>query len=169
MAKILTFKQLAKEVAKLKKEGKKIGYCNGNYDLLHSGHVKHFESAKKMCDVLVVSVASDAFVKKWKGKGRPVFSEQLRAYMVGQLKSVDFVTINTHPNGSGIQYFDTLKPHYYIRGPDYINNKMKEYLAEKRRAIKAGCLVRLTKDTKLSTRDIVRAIKEDRTYEIKSL
>jgi len=169
MAKILNFKQLVKEVVKLKKEGKKIGYCNGNYDMLHPGHAKHFESAKKMCDVLVVSVASDAFVRKWKGKGRPVFSEKLRAYMVSQLESVDLVTINTHPKGSGIKFFNLLKPNYYIRGPDYIKSQIKEYLREKGRAIKAGCLVRFTKDTKLSTRDIIQAIKEDRTYEIEFL
>lgn len=169
MTKIRTLEKLIREVAKCKKEGKKIGYCNGNYDLLHPGHAKHFESAKKLCDVLVVSVASDVFVKKWKGAGRPVFSENLRAYMVSQLEPVDFVTINTHPNGSGLKFFNLLKPHYYIRGPDYINSRIKEFLKEKGLAIKAGCIVRYTKDTKLSTRDIIQAIKGDRTYEIKSL
>lgn len=169
MAKILTLEKLIKEVAKCKKEGKKIGYCNGNYDLLHPGHAKHFESAKKLCDVLVVSVASDTFVKKWKGRGRPVFSEKLRAYMVSQLKPVDFVAINIHPNGSGIKFFNLLKPHYYIRGPDYINSRDKTFLKEKKLATRAGCTVRYTKDTKLSTGDIIQAVKEDQAYEIKSL
>lgn len=167
MGKFLSFRKLVKEIKELKKEGKKIGYCNGNYDMLHAGHAKHFESAKKLCDVLVVSVASDAFVKKWKSKGRPVFSEKLRTYMVSQLESIDFVTINIHSNGSGIKFFNLLKPHFYIRGPDYINSKDKEYLKEKALAIKAGCAVKFTRDTKLSTREIIKSIKEDKTYRIK--
>ena len=169
MNKILSFKLLVQEIKKLKKKDKKIGYCNGNYDLLHPGHAKHFESAKKLCDVLVVSVASDAFVKKWKDKSRPVFSEKLRAYMVSQLEPVDFVTINTHHNGSGIKFFNLLKPDYYIRGPDYINSRAKQYLKEKALAIKAGCAVRYTKDLKLSAREIIKSIKENKTYRIKSI
>src|SRR3989344_4153009 len=76
---------------KFRSKGKKIGLCTGSFDLLHPGHITHLVSAKKMCDVLVVAIAEDDYTSKYKeGKGRPIFPHNLRAFMVGNLKPVDF-------------------------------------------------------------------------------
>ena len=90
---------LKKKIDALKKAGKRIGLCDGNYDLLHPGHVLHFESAKKMCDVLVVSIARDERMRERKGKGRPVFTERWRGDMGNQVKGGGFVMINARKKG----------------------------------------------------------------------
>ena len=58
---ILSIDQAAKLIRKLRLEGKTVGLCHGGFDLLHPGHVKHFESAKKKCDILFVSITSDTY------------------------------------------------------------------------------------------------------------
>ena len=167
MGKVVSISKLAKIIENYRKQGKRIGFCNGNYDLLHPGHVMHFESAKKLCDVLVVAVADDKSVRKQKGPGRPIFNEDLRAYMVSQLSSVDFAIFNRHNKQSNVsKIINLIKPKYYIRGPDYINSKSGSFLNEKRDAIKAGCLIRYTKDKKFASRDIIKSIKEGKVYTV---
>ncbi|MCG4715611.1 adenylyltransferase/cytidyltransferase family protein, partial [Faecalibacillus intestinalis] len=68
----------------------KIGFCCGAYDLLHPGHMKHLEQAKKICDVLIVAVTCDKYVKERKGNGRPIYNEKQRVFNVSGLKSVDY-------------------------------------------------------------------------------
>lgn len=154
--------ELKKKIDTLKKAGKKIGFCDGNYDLLHPGHVLHFESAKKMCDVLVVSIARDKRMRERKGKGRPVFTQRWRAYMVDRLKAVDFVIIN--PTNNGIMFLELLKPQFYIRGPDYRTYSSPTFNEEKRVAHAVGAKVRFTRDVKFATRDLMQAIKDEKTY-----
>jgi cytidyltransferase-like protein len=71
--KIKSLQELSTILAGLKKQGKKISQCHGCFDLVHIGHIKHFESAKKIADVLVVTLTPDRFVNK--GPGRPAFPE----------------------------------------------------------------------------------------------
>ena len=73
MRKIVSIEFLKKTVVKLKKNKKKVVLCHGVFDLLHLGHIRHFEEAKKLGDYLIVSVTPNKFVEK--GPGRPVFSE----------------------------------------------------------------------------------------------
>ena len=77
--KILKVKDLAEKIKELKSKNKKIVLCHGCFDLMHPGHIKHFQAAKKMGDVLVVTVTPDKFVDK--GEDRPVFNEKLVCYM----------------------------------------------------------------------------------------
>ena len=74
--KIITIEDLKKIILKLKKKRKKIVLCHGVFDLLHVGHINHFQESKKYGDILVVSVTSDSFVNK--GPNRPAFNEQNR-------------------------------------------------------------------------------------------
>ena len=62
--KIISLESAAILVSQAKVQGKKVGLCHGGFDLLHPGHIIHFESAKRLCDVLMVSVTSDKFVGK---------------------------------------------------------------------------------------------------------
>ena len=91
-AKIQVLTELLSVCETLRAEGKKIVHCHGVFDLLHIGHIKHFEAAKKMGDLLVVTLTADKYVNK--GRGRPAFSENLRAEAVAALAAVDYVAIN---------------------------------------------------------------------------
>jgi rfaE bifunctional protein nucleotidyltransferase chain/domain len=87
------------------------------FDLLHPGHIKHFQAAKAFGDILVVSLTEDKYVNK--GPGRPVFDENLRAETISAMSVVDYVTINRHP--TAITAIEIIKPDFYIKGQDYKN------------------------------------------------
>ena len=81
--KIKTLAELEDICRTLRAEGKRIVQCHGVFDLMHPGHVRHFEAARAQGDVLVVTVTPDRFVNK--GPGRPVFNERLRSESVAAL------------------------------------------------------------------------------------
>jgi len=113
--KIKSLEELTELLSSLSAGGKKIVLCHGVFDLLHVGHIRHFEQAKKLGDVLVVTVTPDKFVNK--GPHRPAFSEELRAESIAALDCVDFVAVNNAP--TAIETIPLLKPHFYVKGPDY--------------------------------------------------
>ncbi len=113
--KILSLNDLAKSIAALKQEGKRVAHCHGCFDLLHIGHMKHFESAAREADVLVVTLTPDRYVNK--GPGRPVFNERLRLESIAALEAVDFVALNDWP--TAVETINLLKPDLYVKGPDY--------------------------------------------------
>ncbi len=117
--KIVPLAQLGEISAKLKAEGKKIVHCHGVFDLLHPGHFKHFESAKKFGDILVVTITEDKFVNK--GPGRPIFNELLRAETLAAIEVIDYVAINHHK--LAIAALEVIKPDFYVKGQDYKNDK----------------------------------------------
>ena len=113
--KIKKLEELAIIIADLKQKDKKIVHCHGVFDLLHIGHIKHFEEAKTFGDVLVVSITPDQFVNK--GPGRPAFSTSLRLESLSALESVDYVVANKWPTAEEI--IKILQPNIYCKGPDY--------------------------------------------------
>lgn len=112
---IKTLGDLAATVEGLKKQGKTLVQCHGVFDLLHPGHIRHFEAAKAQGDVLVVTVTPDRFVNK--GPHRPVFPEMLRAEAINALGCVDYVAINEFP--AAVEAIKRLKPDVYAKGGDY--------------------------------------------------
>jgi len=94
---------------------RKIVHCHGVFDVLHAGHLAYFQSAKKFGDMLVVTVTADEFVNK--GPGRPHFNGKIRAEMLAALELVDYVAISHFP--TAVQSIQTLRPHFYVKGPDY--------------------------------------------------
>lgn len=156
-SKIITFSEAQKQIEEAKALGKKVGLCHGGFDLLHPGHIKHFESAKKLCDILIVAVSADYFVAGRKGSGRPVYTEKLRAYMIASLEFVDYVFISDFK--SGVNIIAALKPSCYIKGPDYIN-KITPGITAEREAIKSvGGEIKYTTDPPMSTTKIIDYIK----------
>ena len=101
--------------ASLKAKGKKIVHCHGVFDLLHVGHIKHFNEAKTFGDILVVSITPDEFVHK--GPGRPAFSTTLRLEALSALDSIDYVVANKWPTAEEI--IKIIQPDFYCKGPDY--------------------------------------------------
>ena len=93
--KIVSIDELGAIADKCKKENKKIVHAHGVFDLLHIGHINHFQHAKKFGDVLFVTVTPDKFVNR--GPHRPIFNEQLRAEAIAAISSVDYVTIFAEP------------------------------------------------------------------------
>ncbi|MCL2473415.1 MAG: bifunctional heptose 7-phosphate kinase/heptose 1-phosphate adenyltransferase [Alphaproteobacteria bacterium] len=91
--KILSLPEAKKAVSNLQVQGKRIGFTNGCFDLLHIGHLNSFITAKKECDILVVGINSDESVKRYKGDKRPIQDENTRASIVAALQFVDFVII----------------------------------------------------------------------------
>ena len=157
--KILSFEDSIKKIKELKAQGKKVGLCHGGFDLLHPGHVKHFESAKKLCDVLFVSITSDRFVESRKGSGRPVFPDKLRAYMAAGIIFVDYVVVTDF--AKAIEILKSLKPSYYIKGPDFIHKTTPGITAEREAIKEAGGEMRYTDDPALSTTKIIDYIKNE--------
>lgn len=117
--KIKTLSELLKIIPKLKAKKKTIVHCHGVFDLLHPGHIRHFEAAKKRGDVLIVTITKDEFVNR--GPGRPVFNERLRAESIAALEVVDFVAINEWP--TAVNTIKLVKPHIYVKGHDYADKE----------------------------------------------
>ena len=97
--------------------GRTVVQAHGTFDLLHLGHVRHLEAARKLGDVLVVTVTADRFVNK--GPGRPVFNAELRAEMLATLEYVDWVAINDAADA--VSAIEHIRPSIYIKGQDYQN------------------------------------------------
>ena len=108
------------ELEKLTKKlhNKNFSLCSGVFDILHLGHIKYFKEAKKLSDYLVVSVTDDAHVKK--GPNRPLFNINKRVEALSELSSIDYLIINK--NQTTINLIKSLKPKFYVKGPDYKKN-----------------------------------------------
>lgn len=113
--KIIPFSEAHAFFAKLRKAGKKIVQCHGTFDLLHPGHVIHFEEAKRLGDVLVVSVTDAKHVNK--GPGRPCFNDELRLKSIAALECVDFVVLIPYP--AAVEAIECVRPHFYCKGKEY--------------------------------------------------
>lgn len=114
-SKIKTLKDAKKIFSELRKQGKKIIQCHGVFDLLHPGHIRHFQDAKSKGHILVVSVTSDRYVNK--GPGRPVFNQQLRMESIEALDVVDYVILSD--SCDAIEMIQVIKPDFYVKGQEY--------------------------------------------------
>ena len=100
---------------KLKSNGKKIGLCHGVFDIIHTGHIDHFEEVKKKCDYLFVTITEDKYVNK--GPNRPVNNHFFRAKILKSLKQVDYVCVNYSEDA--VKSILEIKPDFYFKGKDY--------------------------------------------------
>ncbi len=119
--------KLAKLSQKARKSGKTVVHCHGCFDLLHPGHVKYFEEAGKMGDLLIVTLTPDRFVDK--GPNRPVFPEEVRIEMIAALEAVDYVALNRWP--TAVETLRLIKPTCYVKGEEFekradITGKLQE-------------------------------------------
>jgi len=120
--KIKPLKALKKEIGRFKKSGKIIVFTNGCFDVLHYGHVKYLEEAKKTGDVLIVAVNSDSSVKRIKGSKRPLVQALDRARLIAALESVDLVTIFTQD--TPLETIREVKPDVLIKGADWDKSRI---------------------------------------------
>lgn len=152
---LLDREKLGEIVEELKKQGKTIVFTNGCFDILHVGHLKYLNEAKRQGDILIVGVNSDSSVKKLKGETRPINNQFDRAEILGGLKAVDFTTI--FEEQTPIETLEVIKPNIHIKGGDY----KKEDLPETKIVEKNGGEVRILSfvDGK-STTNIINKIKK---------
>jgi len=115
--KIHTLEDLAAIVAQQRQAGRRVVLCHGTFDLMHTGHIRHLQSARQLGDVLVVTLTGDDFVRK--GPGRPVFGEDLRAESLAALACVDHVAINQAE--TALNVIQSLAPSLYVKGSDYVD------------------------------------------------
>jgi rfaE bifunctional protein nucleotidyltransferase chain/domain len=101
--------------------GRNVVWTNGCFDLLHVGHVRSFQDAKALGDILIVGVNSDASVRALKGASRPVVCEDDRAEIVAALEAVDYVTIFPDLEPSAV--LAKLRPDIHCKGADYADGK----------------------------------------------
>ncbi len=116
-AKVMPLEELAHVVEGWKRQGLKVGFTNGCFDILHRGHVAYLAQARSWCDRLVVALNTDASVRRLKGEGRPINDLDSRAVVIGGLGSVDRVTSFDDP--TPITLIERLRPDVLIKGADY--------------------------------------------------
>ena len=110
------FSQELEEFLRKNKE-KKIVFTNGCFDIIHKGHVAYLVEAKKLGDLLVIGLNSDASVKRLKGPERPINNELDRQYVMSQLKPVDFVEIFTED--TPLNLILKIMPKILVKGGDW--------------------------------------------------
>lgn len=103
--------------SRLKKEGKRVVFTNGCFDILHVGHVKYLQEAKSYGDILIVGLNSDSSVRKLKGPSRPVNTEADRAYILAALESVDYVVLFSEETPHDL--IKNIAPDILVKGGDY--------------------------------------------------
>jgi D-beta-D-heptose 7-phosphate kinase/D-beta-D-heptose 1-phosphate adenosyltransferase len=115
--KIRNLNSLKKTIISLRNKGKKIVFTNGCFDILHYGHVRYLEDAKRKGDILIVAVNSDTSVRRIKGNKRPIVNEEDRLSLVAALESVDYVTI--FEEDTPLKVIKALRPDVLIKGADW--------------------------------------------------
>lgn len=121
---LLTVEEMRKEIVKLQKDGKRVVFTNGVFDILHIGHLTYLEEAGNLGDILVVGVNSDASVKVNKGDKRPINSQKNRAYVLLGTKFVDYAVIFDEKTPEKL--LDILKPDVHVKGGDYKKEDLPE-------------------------------------------
>ena len=143
--KILSLERLAEQVTQHRELGQKVVMCHGVFDLLHIGHIRHFEQARGFGDVLVVTLTPDQFVKK--GNNRPAFTGTLRTEAVAALDVVDYVAINKWP--TAMETLRLVRPDVYCKGSEYRQRQVdaeSNMLPELATAEELGVKVEFTDD-----------------------
>ncbi|MEK6567742.1 MAG: D-glycero-beta-D-manno-heptose 1-phosphate adenylyltransferase [Candidatus Omnitrophota bacterium] len=115
--KIKTKKELKDIISSLKKQGKRIVFTNGCFDILHYGHIKYLQDAKGLADVLVLGLNSDFSVKKIKGPARPINKQLDRARVLSALSCVDYLTIFSEDTPLGL--IRLIQPDVLVKGGDW--------------------------------------------------
>jgi rfaE bifunctional protein nucleotidyltransferase chain/domain len=117
LEKLKTPQELAAIRNELGRQGRKLVFTNGVFDLLHVGHVRYLREARKLGDALLVAVNGDASVRALKGPTRPINGEMDRAEVLAALESVSYVTIFTGTRVT--ELIGIIKPQVYTKGGDY--------------------------------------------------
>jgi D-beta-D-heptose 7-phosphate kinase/D-beta-D-heptose 1-phosphate adenosyltransferase len=117
LSKIVTWTQAMEQAAKWRALGRRVGFTNGCFDLIHPGHVSLLAQARASCQHLVVGLNTDASVKRLKGPSRPIQDETARAMVMASMQSVDLVVL--FDEDTPLELITALKPDVLVKGADY--------------------------------------------------
>ena len=123
-SRVLDRNRLIARVAIARRQGARIVFANGCFDILHVGHVRYLEAARMLGDLLVVGVNSDEQVRAQKGEGRPFVPERERAEVIAALRAVDWVTIFPEPTVEALLL--AIRPDIHAKGTDYTEETVPE-------------------------------------------
>ena len=155
MGKILGREALARAVRGERAAGHRIALANGIFDLLHVGHVRYLQAARKEADRLVVAVNGDASARALKGPGRPLVPEAERCEVLAALECVDYVILFSE--ATAVDLILSLAPVVHCKGTDY----SPETVPERDAVIRSGGRVAIVGDPKdHATGDLIRSVLE---------
>jgi rfaE bifunctional protein nucleotidyltransferase chain/domain len=152
--KIKSIQEIAAIARSYRETGRVVVQAHGAFDLIHLGHVRHLEVARRLGDVLIVTLTADRFVNK--GPGRPVFSEAIRAEMLAALEYVDWVAVSEFPDA--VRAIDRIRPNFYVKGQDYVNPEgdITGKIVLEREAVEAhGGQIHFTDDVVFSSTELI--------------
>jgi D-beta-D-heptose 7-phosphate kinase/D-beta-D-heptose 1-phosphate adenosyltransferase len=152
---ILTLEQAILRFGPQKRNGRRVVFTNGCFDLLHPGHIRSLEQARALGDVLIVGLNSDASVRQLKGEGRPVIPERERAEILAALESVDAVVI--FDDFTPREVIARLLPDVLVKGGDWPGDQI---VGREEVEAAGGCVVRAPVVPGYSTTDILKKIRE---------
>lgn len=130
--KIVNLTELLERVRVARSQALRVVHCHGCFDIVHPGHVRYLEFARRQGDLLVVSLTGDAQISK--GHQRPYIPEELRAESLAALEAVDLVYVNPHPTAG--ELLSQLRPDVYVKGREYEASQDPGFEAE--RAVVCG-------------------------------
>jgi len=158
MGEVLDRAQLVEQVARNRARGLTHAFANGCFDLLHVGHVRYLEAARREADRLIVAINDDSSVRELKGPGRPILNAVDRAELVAALRAVDYVVVFDEPTVAPL--LTLLQPDVHCKGTDYTVDTVPE-----RDTVRAyGGRIAIVGDPKdHSTRDLLGRIRDSRT------
>jgi rfaE bifunctional protein nucleotidyltransferase chain/domain len=153
---ILTPEQAILRFGRDKRNGRRVVFTNGCFDLLHPGHIRSLEQARELGDALIVGLNSDASVRHLKGEGRPVMAERERAEILAALESVDAVVIFDELTPR--ELIARLLPDVLVKGADWPGDQI---VGREEVEAAGGCVVSIPVVPGYSTSDILRKIRKD--------
>ena len=164
--KLIKLSEVGEKLEPLRKKGKRIVHCHGCFDLIHHGHIKHFEAAKKFGEVLIVTITEDRYVNK--GPDRPFFNHNIRAENLAALEIIDFVAINFAP--TAIPAIEKIRPHFYVKGQDYKTMEQDisgGIILEKELAEKLGGKLVFTEEIQFSSSNLINQFFDEKDEDAK--
>jgi len=115
--KVLPLEEAIERVTRLKREGKRVVFTNGCFDLLHPGHTRYLAEARMLGDALVVAINGDCSTRALKGPSRPILPESERAEVMAALRCVDLVTVFDDPTPRDL--IARMLPQVLVKGSDW--------------------------------------------------
>ena len=154
-SKVMDTVQLQEQLTRIRRQGSKVAFTNGCFDLLHAGHVSYLEQARRCGDCLVVGLNSDRSVRELKGESRPVNNEQDRARVLAGLGCVDYVVIFDEATPAIL--INTLLPDILVKGADWPEDQIVGAVEVK---AAGGRVERIVFEHQLSTTSVINKICE---------
>jgi rfaE bifunctional protein nucleotidyltransferase chain/domain len=155
--KILSREGLHDVLEEHRRAGRTVVFANGVFDLLHVGHVRYLQAARKEADLLIVGVNSDASTRSLKGAGRPILTERARASLVAALAAVNYVVIFDELDVNAL--LREFQPDVHAKGTDYT----RETVPERDLAALLGIRIAIVGDSKNhSTRELIARLRHEK-------